>query len=83
MTLARRTRRHARGARRERTPKLAVDRVLAAAVDERLKLRWSPHATAADLREAGMSVCAETVIGAWRQGGTTSTIDLPNTHLIL
>ncbi len=26
-------------ARRERTPKLAVDRVLAAAVDERLKLR--------------------------------------------
>ena len=28
-------------ARRERTPKLAVDRVLAAAVDERLKLRWA------------------------------------------
>ncbi len=51
-------------ARRERTPKLAVDRVLAAAVDERLKLRWSPHATAADLREAGMSVCAETIYRA-------------------
>ena len=51
-------------ARRERTPKLAVDRVLAAAVDERLKLRWSPHATAADLREAGMSVCAQTIYRA-------------------
>ena len=51
-------------ARRERTPKLAVDRVLAAAVDERLRLRWSPHATAADLREAGMSVCAETIYRA-------------------
>ncbi len=51
-------------ARRERTPKLAVDRVLAAAVDERLKLRWSPHATAADLREAGMRVCAETIYRA-------------------
>ena len=51
-------------ARRERTPKPAVDRVLAAAVDERLKLRWSPHATAADLREAGMSVCAETIYRA-------------------
>ncbi len=51
-------------ARRERTPKLAADRVLAAAVDERLKLRWSPHAAAADLREAGMSVCAETIYRA-------------------
>ncbi len=51
-------------ARRERTPKPAVDRVLAAAVDERLKLRWSPHAAAADLREAGMSVCAETIYRA-------------------
>ena len=51
-------------ARRERTPKLAVDRVLAAAVDERLRLRWSPHATAADLREAGMSVCAQTIYRA-------------------
>ena len=40
-------------ARRERTPKLAVDPVLAAAVDECLRLRWSPHATAADLREGG------------------------------
>ena len=51
-------------ARRERTPKLAVDRVLAAAVAERLKLRWSPHATAADLRAAGMRVCAETIYRA-------------------
>ena len=51
-------------ARRERTPKLARDPVLAAAVDERLKLRWSPHAAAADLREAGMSVCAETIYRA-------------------
>ncbi len=38
--------------------------MLAAAVDERLKLRWSPHATAADLREAGMRVCAETIYRA-------------------
>ena len=38
--------------------------MLAAAVDERLKLRWSPHAAAADLREAGMSVCAETIYRA-------------------
>ena len=51
-------------ARRERTPKLAVDAVLAAAVNERLRLRWSPHAAAADLREAGMSVCAETIYRA-------------------
>ena len=51
-------------ARRERTPRLADDPVLAAAVAERLKLRWSPHATAADLREAGMSVCAETIYRA-------------------
>ncbi len=76
MTPARRTRGRARGrdeserpswrarARRERTPKLAHDRVLADAVDERLKLRWSPHAAAADLREAGMSVCAETIYRA-------------------
>ncbi|WP_428115178.1 hypothetical protein [Candidatus Poriferisodalis sp.] len=38
--------------------------MLAAAVDERLRLRWSPHAAAADLREAGMSVCAETIYRA-------------------
>ena len=38
--------------------------MLAAAVDERLKLRWSPHAAAADLREAGMRVCAETIYRA-------------------
>ena len=38
--------------------------MLAAAVNERLKLRWSPHAAAADLREAGMSVCAETIYRA-------------------
>ena len=51
-------------ARRARMPKLARDRVLAAAVNERLKLRWSTHAAAADLREAGMSVCAETIYRA-------------------
>ena len=51
-------------ARRARTPKLARDPVLAAAVNECLRLRWSPHATAADLREAGMSVCAETIYRA-------------------
>ncbi len=51
-------------ARRVRASKLADDAVLAAAVNERLKLRWSPHAAAADLREAGMSVCAQTVYRA-------------------
>ena len=51
-------------ARRVRVSKLADDAVLAAAVNERLKLRWSPHAAAADLREAGMSVCAETIYRA-------------------
>ena len=48
-------------ARRARTPKPARDPVLAAAVNECLRLRWSPHAAAADLRAAGMSVCAETI----------------------
>ena len=51
-------------ARRVRASKLADDPVLAAAVNERLKLRWSPHAAAADLRETGMSVCAQTVYRA-------------------
>ena len=51
-------------ARRARTPKLARDPVLAAAVNECLRLRWSPHAAAADLREAGMRVCAETIYRA-------------------
>ncbi len=51
-------------ARRARTPKLARDPVLAAAVNECLRLRWSPHAAAADLRAAGMSVCAETIYRA-------------------
>ena len=51
-------------ARRVRVSKLADDPVLAAAVTERLKLRWSPHAAAADLREAGMSLCAETIYRA-------------------
>ncbi|WP_428118710.1 IS30 family transposase [Candidatus Poriferisodalis sp.] len=51
-------------ARRVRASKLADDAVLAAAVNERLGLRWSPHATAADLRESGMSVCPETIYRA-------------------
>ena len=51
-------------ARRVRASKLADDPVLAAAVIERLRLRWSPHAAAADLREAGMRVCAETIYRA-------------------
>ena len=49
---------------RVRGSKLADDPVLAAAVNERLRLRWSPQAAAADLRGAGMSVCAETVYRA-------------------
>jgi IS30 family transposase len=48
-------------ARRARAPKPARDPVPAAAVNECLRLRWSPHAAAADLRAAGMSVCAQTI----------------------
>ena len=51
-------------ARRPRAPKLARDRVLAAAVAERLEQRWSPHAISADLRARGLGVCAETVYRA-------------------
>ena len=51
-------------ARRPRAPKLARDRVLAAAVAERLEQRWSPHAISADLGVRGLGVCAETVYRA-------------------
>ena len=53
-------------ARRPRAPKLARDRVLAAAaaVCERLAMRWSPHAISADLGVRGLGVCAETVYRA-------------------
>ena len=51
-------------ARRPRAPKLARDRVLAAAVAERLAQRWSPHAISADLGVRGLGVCAETVYRA-------------------
>ena len=54
----------ARARDRVRVSKLADDAVLVATVNERLGLRWSPHAAAADLREAGMSVCAETIYRA-------------------
>ncbi len=46
-------------------PKLAADAALAAAVDERLAMGWSPHAVAADLRAGGgPAVCAETIYRA-------------------
>ena len=51
-------------ARRPRAPKLARDRVLAAAVAERLEQRWSPHAISADLGVRGLGVCAQTVYRA-------------------
>ena len=43
---------------RPKTPKLAADRGLAAAVAERLAMGWSPHAVCADLRVEGLAVCA-------------------------
>ena len=45
---------------RPKTPKLAADPGLAAAVAQRLSMGWSPHAVCADLRVEGRSVCAET-----------------------
>ena len=49
---------------RPKTPKLVADRGLAAAVAERLAMRWSPHAVSADLRVEGRAVCAETIYAA-------------------
>lgn len=51
-------------ARRPKVPKLAGDPLLAEAVAERLEMRWSPHAVAADLRGEGRRVCAETIYQA-------------------
>ena len=48
-------------AERPKAPKLVADAVLAGAVQRRLDQRWSPHAISADLRAAGMHVCAETI----------------------
>ena len=81
MTPARRTRRRARGRDEQRTPKLATT---IGCWPNRRSHRASEflevvpyHATAADLREAGMSVCAETIyracyandprLAAWRR----------------
>ena len=49
---------------RPKTPKLAADRGLAAAVAQRLSMGWSPHAVCADLRVEGRAVCAETIYAA-------------------
>ena len=56
----------ASGARagRPKAPKLARDAELAAAVCERLAMRWSPQAISADLRAQGLFVCAETIYRA-------------------
>ena len=51
-------------AARPKTPKLAGDPVLAGEVAEGLKQGWSPHAVSADLRGAGLVVCAETIYRA-------------------
>lgn len=57
-----------RRARRPKVPKLVTDPELADAVSEGLKMGWSPHAIAADLRNKGLSpgrrVCAETIYQA-------------------
>ena len=49
---------------RPKAPKLAADAELAAAVCERLAMRWSPQAISADLRAQGLFVCAETIYRA-------------------
>ena len=49
---------------RPKTPKLAADPGLAAAVAQRLSMGWSPHAVCADLRVEGRAVCAETIYAA-------------------
>ncbi len=51
-------------ARRPRPSKLASDEVLGREVQERLKERLSPHAIAAELRDLGHRVCAETIYRA-------------------
>ena len=51
-------------AARPKTPVLAADAALAAAVTERLAMRWSPHAVCADLRAEGRTLCAETIYRA-------------------
>ena len=49
---------------RPKAPKLAADAELAAAVCERLAMRWSPQAISADLGALGLRVCAETIYRA-------------------
>ena len=49
---------------RPKLGRLAADPFLAGAVAERLALGWSPHAVSADLRVAGLGVCAETIYRA-------------------
>ena len=49
---------------RPKTPKLAADAGLAAAVSERLAMRWSPQAICVDLRAEGRTLCAETIYAA-------------------
>ena len=49
---------------RPKAPRLAADAELAAAVCERLAMRWSPQAISADLRAQGLFVCAETIYRA-------------------
>ena len=51
-------------AARPKTPALAADPGLAAAVSERLAMRWSPHAICADLRAQGRRISAETIYAA-------------------
>ena len=47
-----------------RPPSWPADAELAAAVCERLAMRWSPQAISADLRAQGLFVCAETIYRA-------------------
>ena len=51
-------------AARPKAPKLAQDAELAAAVCERLAMRWPPQAISADRGALGLRVCAETIYRA-------------------
>ncbi len=50
--------------RHPKQPKLTTDPELAAKVRERQVMRWSPHASSADLRVEGHRICAETIYAA-------------------
>ena len=62
-------------AARPKSPKLVSDKVLAGAVAERLRQRWSPHAISADLKADGVFICAETIYRACYANSTQAGLN--------